>query len=110
MDLRRFPKLSSISEVYFEVVFTRLNEHYRPAVELACLILRSTSFEIGRGAVAARSFLIDMNALFEDFVIIALRETLGLREYEFPQGAKGRSLNLDSDRKVHLEPDLSRGG
>ena len=90
-----------------EVIYSRLNEHYRPAVELARLILRSTSFEHGRGGVAARSFLIDMNVVFEDFVIVALREALGLRQSEFPQGAEGRILFLGSGQTVRLEPDLS---
>jgi len=90
-----------------EVTYSRLNEHYRPAVELARLILRSTSFELGHGDAAARSFLVDMNVVFEDFVVVALRETLGLRQSEFPQGARGRQLSLDLDRSVRLEPDLS---
>lgn len=90
-----------------EVTYTRLNEHYRPAVELARLILRSTSFELGRGGVSARSFLVDMNVVFEDFVVVALRESLGLPESEFPQGVRGRQLFLDADQTVRLKPDLS---
>jgi len=90
-----------------EVRYTRLNQHYRPAVELARLILRSDSYELRHGAVRGTSFLMDMNRVFEDFVVIALREALRVSERAFPQGASGRRLFLDSDRRVSLEPDIS---
>jgi 5-methylcytosine-specific restriction enzyme subunit McrC len=65
--------------------------------------------------VPARSFLADMNQVFEDFVAVALRETLGVSEYAFPQGlALGgarvgvrRTLALDEAGVVGLVPDLS---
>ena len=87
------------------VLYTRLNEHYRPAVELARLILRSTSFELAAGGVRSASFLVDMNQVFEDFVVTALREALGVSEQTFPQGASG--LYLDVDRLLPLLPDIS---
>lgn len=90
-----------------EIRYTRLNEHYRPAVELARLILRSDSYELRHGALRGTSFLVDMNRMFEDFVVAALRETLGLSERSFPQGAEGRRLFLDAGRRVSLEPDIS---
>lgn len=90
-----------------EIRYTRLNEHYRPAVELARLILRSASFELPYGAVRGTSFLADMNQVFEEFVVVALREALGASKRSLPQGAKGRRLFLDSDCRVSLEPDLS---
>lgn len=84
-----------------------LNAHYQPALGLARLILESTSFELSAGEVRAASFLIDMNRVFEDFVVVALREALDLTAGAFPQGAKGRRLRLDSEERVTLEPDLS---
>ena len=90
-----------------EVPVTPLNAHYQPALSLARLILRATTFELAAGQVRAASFLIDMNRVFEDFVVIALREALGLTAGVFPQGAHGRKLHLDSDKQVALEPDIS---
>ena len=81
-------KLSGVQLVQYDsrrlphVAFNRLNMRYRPAVDLARLILRSTSFELSHGEVAASAFLIDMNKVFEDFVVIALREALGVTERE----------------------------
>lgn len=91
--------------------FNRLNRHYEPAIRLAQLILRSTSIEFSRGGVRAASFLVDMNKVFEDFMVVALRESLGLSERGFPQGASGRQIWLARDRvgrdRVGLEPDIS---
>jgi len=88
-----------------EILYTRLNEHYRPAVELAKLILHGHAYELRHGDVAGSSFLVDMNAVFESFVVVALRERLGLTEQSFPQNARGRSLRLA--KGVAIEPDLS---
>jgi 5-methylcytosine-specific restriction enzyme subunit McrC len=96
-DPRQLPKIH----------YDRLNVHYQPSVELAQLILRSTSFESPHGRVSAASFLVDMNEVFEDFVVVALREVLRLSAKVFPQGARGRRLRLDEAGQVRLEPDLS---
>lgn len=90
-----------------EITWTRLNERYRPAVDLATLILRSTSFDTRHGQVSASAFLVDMNQVFEDFVVLALRDELRVSERTFPQGATSRSLHLDIARRVTLKPDIS---
>lgn len=90
-----------------EVRYTRLNEHYRPAVELAKLILHSGSFELRHGSTRTSTFLMDMNRVFENFVVVALREALGATDRSFPQGARGRRLYLDENRSISLEPDIS---
>ena len=84
-----------------------LNAHYQPALALARLILRAGAVELAAGEVRAASFLIDMNRVFEDFVVVALREALGLAAGVFPQGAHGRRLHLDRAKRVKLEPDIS---
>lgn len=84
-----------------------LNAHYQPALALARLILEATTFELADGKVRAASFLIDMNKVFEDFVVVALREALGLTAGVFPQGAQNRRLCLDQEERVRLEPDIS---
>jgi 5-methylcytosine-specific restriction enzyme subunit McrC len=86
-----------------EIAFTRLNRHYRTPVEIAKLILRSTSVELRAGTVMIGQFLVDMNDVFEDFVYTAIGRRL-------PRGrlwVKGRQLFLDAERKVEIKPDLS---
>jgi 5-methylcytosine-specific restriction enzyme subunit McrC len=90
-----------------EIQYTRLNMHYRPIVELSKLVLRATSYELGHGNVRGTAFLMDMNRVFEDFVVVALREELRLSERTFPQGSRGHPLHLAEGRRVRLKPDIS---
>ncbi len=87
-----------------EVAYTRLNEHYRPAVELARLIINNSSLELHHGEVAGAAFLLDMNVVFEKFLFVALREALGLSASHWE---RGKSLHLDLEGRIELEPDLS---
>jgi 5-methylcytosine-specific restriction enzyme subunit McrC len=87
--------------------WTRLNERYRPAVALARLIITTAGLEARADGEDASVFLIDMNAVFERFVRVALREALQLDARTFPPAARGRSLNLDAEHGIPLEPDLS---
>ncbi|MCY3846286.1 MAG: restriction endonuclease [Acidobacteria bacterium] len=90
-----------------EVVFNRLNEHYREVVALARLVLRHATIETGRGAVRAPGFLMDMNRVFQEFVTRALRESLGLSDRAFRSDSGVRGVTLDEASRVRLRPDLS---
>ena len=90
-----------------ELPINPLNAHYQPALALARLILRSGTVELAAGKVESASFLIDMNRVFEDFVVVGLREALSLSPHAFPQGAQGHPLSLDARRRLRLEPDIS---
>ena len=90
-----------------DVPINPLNAHYQPTLALARLILKSGTVELAAGKVESASFLIDMNRVFEDFVVVGLREALGLTEYTFPQEARGRELWLAAGQKVRLKPDIS---
>ena len=85
------------------IKYTRLNEHYRPAVELARLIVDNSSLEIRHGKVAGTSFLLDMNRIFERFLFVSLQEALGLTGGQW----KKCKLTLDEADVIRLEPDFS---
>jgi 5-methylcytosine-specific restriction enzyme subunit McrC len=51
--------------------------------------------------------LFDMNKVFEDFLVVALRDRLGLSERDFPQGSHRHNLFLDDARRVRIKPDIS---
>lgn len=90
-----------------EIMWTRLNQRYRPAVSLARLVLESTTIEQDRSGAGAAGLLVDMNEAFERFVRTALREALGLSERAFPSGKRTPPLHLDRAGRVRLDPDLS---
>ena len=89
--------------------FDRLNEHYRDVVALARLVLRHSAFQSRRGAVRAKGFLFNMNAVFQQFVARALRTKLGVSERAF---GEQEIPSLDLGGAVNLQPDLvwKRGG
>jgi len=86
------------------LVFHRLNEHYRPALALARLLLSCLSPGGSRGPHRFLAFLVNMNTLFERYVTAVLKEA-----------AAGRSdlrvvdqdpQTLDLDRQVNVRPDV----
>jgi 5-methylcytosine-specific restriction enzyme subunit McrC len=90
------------------VTYTRLNAHYRTAVEFARLILHGTSLEFrdGRHQPGA-AFLVDMALVFEDFLATSLKNCFRHRPNAVLHGMAGRSLWLDEERSIRLKPDFS---
>ena len=83
-------------------VFTRLNEHYKPALRLARLVLANLTLQDAVGETQASSFMLDMNELFERFVTERLRRALRGR-LEVKDQHRDR---LDEERTVAIRPDL----
>lgn len=84
---------------------SRLNLRYQPALRLAELILRSSSFDLGRGAVPDNGFLVSMPVVFEDFVTVALGRELQ-RQFDGRVVAQDSQWRLDQDHEINLRPDL----
>ena len=87
---------------YDRVVFTRLNEHYKPALRLARLVLANLTLQDAIGATQASSFMVDMNELFERFVTERLQRALRGRLDVKSQHAD----YLGEERKLAIKPDL----
>jgi 5-methylcytosine-specific restriction enzyme subunit McrC len=82
---------------------SRLNQRYQPALRLAEVVLRSSSFEPGGDGLHIDGFVVDMAQVFEDFVCTALGERF--------VGAGGRvrtqdRWHLDEAKQIAMKPDL----
>lgn len=86
------------------VVLDRRNAHYAPALAIAAWILTASAWSQRSGAQAANAFLVDMAAIFEDFVAEELR--LALRQDGFELGTQETQWRLDREGNVRLRPDL----
>ena len=84
------------------VEFTRLNEHYRPSLRLAQLVLANLTLQDVVGETQASSFMLDMNDLFERFVTERLQRALRGR-LEVKSQHRDR---LDEEGTVAIRPDL----
>ncbi len=107
-------RLENVSWVEYErervpdVRFNRLNEHYREVVALSRIVLQHRSIEAQRGDILAPGFLMDMNRVFESFVVRALRKELKLTERTFRSGQRlGQHIFLAKDEGIQLKPDLT---
>jgi 5-methylcytosine-specific restriction enzyme subunit McrC len=87
-----------------QVARTRLNDHYRPAITLARLILKSSSLDMeGNPTCSSDAFLVDMNKVFEDVVSLGLQQAL--------EGTGFRVIlqhrdHLDEQSHVEIQPDI----
>jgi 5-methylcytosine-specific restriction enzyme subunit McrC len=87
--------------------YTRLDERYRPVLELAALLVRNTSVELHPGAASTSSILFDMNDVFEDFVWAAIGDELrGILPPNY-RWRQEKSVALDEGSRVRPKPDLS---
>lgn len=89
------------------ITWSRLNARYRPAIALARLILQAGSLDIGDASHRADGLLLNMNRVFEEFVVVALRHAMRLDATQLVHQAAGRPLYLDAAKRVGLSPDLS---
>jgi len=109
--MRHLVALEDVADVthrpsdFDDVTFTRLNEHYRPALRLARLVLENLTLQDAFGEVTASSFMLDMNELFERFVTERLRRALRGRLAVKDQHRD----HLDEARSVRIRPDLLFG-
>lgn len=80
----------------------RLNAHYEKALQLACIIIDSSSTSDGVGSSSASTFLVDMNQVFERYMTEMLRRSM-------PTGVElveQYSTTLDIAGDVSIYPDL----
>jgi len=82
--------------------YHRLNDDYEPMHRLCRLFLEGASLSEAEGLFTFRTFLFDMNKLFEAFVTQVLRDRA-------PAGisvAAQVPVHLDEGRRVRMQPDL----
>lgn len=91
------------SDIFQSIQYTPLNNHYQNVMTLCELILKDSSIDdkyIGERTV--KSFLIDMNQLFEKFVVNLLKERLSDYKIE----AQITSYADTAEKTFKLIPDI----
>jgi 5-methylcytosine-specific restriction enzyme subunit McrC len=82
---------------------SRLNARYQGALQLAEIVLSAESFESMLGDLRVTGLLFDMCVIFEDFVTVAMSESLHRAGWQCQRQAP---LHLDAERRVRMKPDL----
>lgn len=106
--LHYFESVSSIPTFNFKIPvinYTRLTKQYEVIIDLCRLILSNASLSLeANGKVKFSSFLIDMNTLFEDFIIGVLKSRLSPKlTIKTGKQATGYS---DEQKKTRTKPDI----
>lgn len=89
--------------LFQQLEFHRLNEHYRPALLLARLLLDHLTFSGSKGDEMFLSYLVDMNWLFETYVTDVVQ---GFARHNELRLAAQEEHSLDVGHKVSLYPDM----
>lgn len=92
------------ADAFDRLVYHRLNEHYRPALALARLLLACLSPSGTRGPHQFLAFLVDMNSLFERYVAAVLQQEAAGRRGLIVVDQDTHTLDLD--RQVTVRPDV----
>ena len=105
------PEALDPATAHQDLQYNRLNEHYREAHTLAFLILRGLGIEdvLAQGTTRSFAFLIDMNVLFERFVLRLIEYALPASEYSVRYQRSDRSIlwNADTNRPyAKVVPDI----
>lgn len=80
----------------------RLNARYHSALQLAELVMRNLSFELGSGSVKVASFVVNMATVFEQFVVTALRRAWS----SYPGDTRSQYwVPLDADHSIDMYVD-----
>ncbi len=82
---------------------SRLNTRYHSALRLAEIVLSAESVEHRIGNIRVSGYIFDMWRVFEDFVTVALSESLGILGWGCESQA---ALHLDDENKIPMRPDL----
>lgn len=82
---------------------SRLNLRYHAALRLAEVVLSAESFERLLGDLRVSGFMFDMCVIFEDFVTVAMSESLAVAGWQCERQAL---QHLDVQRSVRMRPDL----
>jgi 5-methylcytosine-specific restriction enzyme subunit McrC len=82
---------------------SRLNTRYHSALHLAEIVLAAESFEHRIGNLRVSGYMFDMWRVFEDFVTVALSESLSTLGSRCELQA---AVHLDDERQVPMRPDL----
>jgi hypothetical protein len=91
------------AEAIAAIRYDRLNAHYRSVHALARLTVRHLTFDLEAGGIAAPTFLLDMDLVYEEFLrtlTLERAKLVGLRA-----GDRG-GLRLDTDGHVGIQPDI----
>ncbi len=102
-------------DTFSRVVYHRLNEHYRPVHELCLLFLRHLSLDVPIGRVSFYSFLVNMEALFQEFLFSIMRRSPAFAGMRVERQSESRIVlkhgtGITGDMSIRPDIRVGNGG
>jgi len=97
------------SDVFQRMVYHRLNEHYRPIHELCRLLLSGSAIDVPSGPIAFRSFLVNMENLFQEFLYATIRRSPEFADCRVERQSGSKILlrrGTGATGDIHARPDI----
>ena len=89
-----------------QITYTRLNERYRPTINWCQILIENSTLNLQKsGDIRCFSFLVDMNRLFENYLLTLLKKHL----VDFDVRGMGHDMSgysLDEAGKLSQKPDI----
>ncbi|MFA5897042.1 MAG: hypothetical protein WC985_09115, partial [Thermoplasmata archaeon] len=89
------------SDMFERLVYHRLNQHYRPIHDLCRILLAGTAIDIPSGPIGFRSFLVNMERLFQEFLFATLRRSPEFADYRVLRQSGSRIVWLRGTSVTH---------
>lgn len=106
--LLHFPEMPDVkvTEATFnKIIFNRKNQSYKPAFEIARLLLLQYHPDVSRGRDHILALMFDMNKLWEQFVYVSLRKHKAAGYHIIPQPPKP-FWKPESGSRSGMRPDI----
>jgi len=99
--------LNRINSSHFKKLhFDRLNEPYKPIVDLCQLFIENSSVELRPGHFKTFTFVFDMNKLFEEFIFEFIRRNKDKISSDILNVGHECGYMFDVPEKFQLKPDI----
>ena len=97
------------TDTFRRMVYHRLNRHYQAIHELCKVLLAGTAIEIPSGPVGFRAFLVNMEQLFQEFLLATMARSPEFAGYQLRRQSSSRIVWLRGSglvRDIIVVPDI----
>ncbi len=106
LNFPEMPDLKVYESSFNKLVFTRKNKQYKPAIEIAKLLLLQFHPDVAKGKNHVLALMFDMNLLWEQFVYASLRKECKMPNTKITAQTSRYFWKPDDGRRTSIRPDI----
>jgi 5-methylcytosine-specific restriction enzyme subunit McrC len=105
LDFPEMPSLHLNEAIFERIVFNRKSDKYRKSIEIARLLLLNYHPDLSKGRNNILALMLDMNLLWEKFIVVSLRKYKTDIKYIHAQSSKPFWQAEEGSRSI-IKPDI----